>query len=207
MFPPTLRLRNVSNEFLENILPAPFTVLGKRLKPFSIGRAILLQRFDCYPVTDFEKLITAVVICSRPCKEVLDALADPWLSVKLRLWSFRLGKFDPMAKIVFFNQYLRAYSSCPDTFSVDSFEEDSIPGAPFLQHMRVVLRSEIGWTQEEIDEAPLSQAYWDYFTYWELKDRVRIVDMEHDFERSLVESANEKHEERLRKAGGTGFPA
>jgi hypothetical protein len=190
----------VNNEFLENILPAPFTVLGKKLRPFSIGRAILLQRFDCYPVTDFEKLITAVVICSRPCKDVLATLEDKWLPIKIRLWAFRLGRFDPMAKIVFFNQYLRAYSSCPNVFSEDSFNDDCVPGAPFLQHMRVLLRAEVGWTQEEINEEPLSQAYWDYFTYWEMKDKVRIIQEEEDWVRAMVDDANAKHEERLQKA-------
>lgn len=188
------------NEYLENILPAPFTILGKRLEPFSIGRAILLRRFECFPVADLERLITAVVICSRPCADVLPTLADPWLSVKLNIWGFRLGKFDVVEKILFFNQYLKAYSACPTAFPKDSFEDDSAPGSPFLQHMRVVLLSRVGWTTLDIEERPLSQAYWDYYTYWEVEDRVRLVEDGENFEQSMARDAAEQHEERLRLA-------
>jgi hypothetical protein len=194
------------NEYLENILPAPFTVLGKRLKPYSITRAILLHRFHCLPVADFEKLITAVVICSRPVANVLPTLADPRLNQKIKAWGKRLGKFDPLEKMLLFQKYIEAYSKRPNVFSEDSFLDGCGPGAPHLQHLRVTLLSRCNWTIHDVDEQPLSQAYWDYDTYWEIEDRVQIVDeLEQDFERAMVATATEQHEERLRKTAHINF--
>ena len=191
----------MSEEFVSDIYPAPTTILGKRLEPLSLGHVFLLQRFGCYPVRNYQALITGVIVCSRACREVLPALADRWLPLKLWVWGRRVGRFDPYAKMVAFNEYLEAHSRRPEFMPFDSFEETGLPGAPFLQHLRVCLLSRCGWTRAMVEEESLSQAFWDYYTYWEIADKVRIASgqsMEEELE--LRKEANERHEERLAAA-------
>lgn len=191
----------MSEQLVSDIYPEPTTVLGKRLVTLSLGHVFLLQRFGCYPVQSYSGLITAVLICSRPCREVLPTLADRFLPFKLWLWGRRVGGFNPYEKILLFNQYLEVHSRRPELMPFDSFEETGMPGAPFLQHLRVCLLSRCGWTREMIDEEPLSQAFWDYYTYWEIEDRVRIATAQSvEAQIDLQRDADAKHEERLKKA-------
>ena len=191
----------MSEELVSDLYPEPRTILGKRLEALSLGHVFLLQRFGCYPVQSYSGLITAVLVCSRPCRDVLPTLADKWLPLKLWVWGKRAGKFNPYEKILAFNEYLEEYSRRPELLPFDSFEPTGLPGSPFLQHLRVALLSRCGWTLEMIDSEPLSQAFWDYYTYWEIEDRVRIATKESlEAQLDFKQEASDKHEERLKQA-------
>lgn len=190
-------------DYLADVIPAPFTVLGKRLRPLSITRLLYLHRFGCFPIEGLAELLTAVIVCSRPCKEILPTLNDRWLGLKLKLWAWRLGKFSLVEKVDLFRGYIEAHTRRPPVWCPDSFDDGQLPGAEFLQHLKVTLKSECGWSQEEIDEEPASKAYWDYYTFWEIKDRVRIQEIETSTEMELKAEANRRHEEILAKANGT----
>lgn len=191
----------MSEQLVSDIYPEPTTILGKRLEPLSLGHVFLLQRFGCYPVQEYSALITAVLVCSRPCAEVLPTLADRWLPWKLRIWGKRLGKFNPFEKIIAFNNYLEAHSRRPELMPFDGFDATGLPGAPFFQHLRVTLLARCGWTKEMIESEPLSQAFWDYYTYWEIEDRVRIATAQSlEAQLDFQTDADAKHEERLARA-------
>ena len=191
----------MSEQLVSDIYPEPTTLLGKRLVPLSLGHVFLLQRFGCYPAQGYSGLITGVIVCSRPVREVLPTLEDKWLGLKLWVWGRRLGKFNPFEKVLAFNAYLEAHSRRPELMPFDSFEETGLPGAPFLQHLRVCLLARCGWTREMIDEEPLSQAFWDYYTYWEIEDRVRIaIPDSQEAQVDYLKEADAKHAERLAKA-------
>lgn len=69
------------NGFYEQcILPEPFTILGRDLKPFSFGHYILLRRFGVGFVKDeatpytLEDLVFSILICSFTFEEASDLL-------------------------------------------------------------------------------------------------------------------------------------
>lgn len=189
-------------KYLEDIWPKPFTILGKRLLPLSIGRILLLDRFDCAPVESIGALVLAIIICSRPCREVFSAIEDPWLNLKIRVWRWRLGAVNYAEKLLLWREYLTAHTRRPET--THNAGSPIMPGAPALQSMRIVLRSHCNWTQEEIEEASYTQAAWDYYSYWEVEGKLLIRqetdELSPDGIAAMRASANELHEERLRKA-------
>lgn len=201
--------------YLTAVWPEPFTILGKRLLPLSIGRLLLLQRYECYPPKSPSGLILAVIICSRPCDQVEAAITDRWLRVKSWLWRLRLGKIDWEARLQLFSDYVIAHSRRPSLY--ESRGHDVLPGAPWLQHLQVCLRARVGWTKQEVAEACYSQALWDYYTQWEVEQRV-LIQPEEAKEgaalseaqvKAMVADADARHEERLAKAraqAGLGVP-
>src|SRR5437660_1560903 len=71
-------------------LPAPTTVLGLRLRPFSLGHLLWLTR-ECVIESLANDLPAAVLICSQTWKELRanscnSCLPDPLLSLKMWLW-------------------------------------------------------------------------------------------------------------------------
>jgi hypothetical protein len=62
-------LRTNPNSFVEAILPTPYVVLGRRLRPLSLGHYIWLQRLDCAFVRDESGVATRddVVLMSLVC--------------------------------------------------------------------------------------------------------------------------------------------
>lgn len=190
--------------------PEPFTILGKRLLPLSIGRLLLLNRYDCYPPASPSDLITAVIICSRACDKAEPALNDPFLEAKCWLWKKRLGKIDWDSALEFFGQYILANSRRPGLYEASG--HDVLPGAPWLQHLRVLLRARCGWSVKEIAEESYSQALWDYYTYWEIENRVLIQPDEGQTGSALSAKevaelsadADANHAERIAKANLIG---
>lgn len=174
----------MSRDYLEQICPPPFRILGLRLLPLSIGRAILLQRHGCDPVIDFAGLVTAVLICSRECVDLEPTLSDPWLPVKLRLWRIRCGRFDASEKLELFHSYIRAHNTGPKIYQEDT--PGTLPGAPWLQHLRVHLMSKCGWSHHDVQELPYSQALWDYYTFWENEGQAEILGDDHHEMRALA---------------------
>lgn len=182
------------NDFAAAYAPDTFTVLGKRLEDFSIGHALWLQRLGCDPVDSYDKLITAVLVCSRPPDDIRATLDDRWLRLKVWVWGRRLGEFDIEEKIQLFRDYVAANSLGPEVFAED--EGGSIPGAPWLQHVRTTLISK-GWPVDYVERASYGLVLWDYYTHWENEGRAEIVGIEH---LAIKNWANANHDEILRKA-------
>jgi hypothetical protein len=180
----------------ESVLPPEtFTVLGKRLEDFSISHALWLQRLGCVPVDSFSTLITAVLVCSRPVEDIRATLGDRWLNLKVWWWGKRLGKFDIKEKIDLFNAYVDAHSKGPDIFTEEEMG-GGIPGAPWLQHLRVSLITR-GFRHDYVDRVRYGQALWDYYTMWENEGKASILGDEVE---TIKEWADANHEEILRQA-------
>jgi hypothetical protein len=72
-------------------LPNPYTILGVKLEPYSLGHYLIMQRFDCAFVSDdtnrcggIEDLLLGIAICSRTYDDFLafirdDAKFDAWM--------------------------------------------------------------------------------------------------------------------------------
>ena len=168
------------SKWIESAIPEPTVLLGRELKPLTIGHCLLLERFECEPVDSIDSLVFAVVICSHAHDEVLDVLADPWYKWKMRLWRFRLGGFDWSEKLKLWSEYFKQHCEAPTVISTMDNKGDGHKesGTPFLQHLKVYLMSKLGYSLKEALECVVTQGIWDMYTHAEIEGTIRIVDKE-----------------------------
>jgi len=176
-----------NEKFLNAIAPEPYTVLGLRLKPFSLGHAILLQRHGCDPVRDYESLITGVTICAHTWDEFHTLADDKWLPWRMRIWAWRVGNFNIVAKIKMFNEYVADAMESPEVFESNDKPSNRL-GAPFFSVLKTTLCAKLGYTRDEALNLPFGEALFDYFSFWEIEGGCELVG-DHDLEmREMAES-------------------
>lgn len=185
----------------EAAIPEPFRILGLRLKPLSLGRYRILNRFGCAFVADEKSgagardLVTGALICSMSCDEFLGVYGTRrfrkllkawyrkfcpawWHFIIPRRWRQRRNKRFAdliLEAIKLFQEYIDEGSRRPDYFIE---RENAVSGAHWSHSVEVALRSEVGWTKEEIDEAPLTKALNDYFKHAESQGAIRLMTAE-----------------------------
>jgi hypothetical protein len=191
-------------------IPEPFRILGLRLKPLSLGRYLILRRFNCAFVDDEEAqagipdLLLGLVVCSMRVDEFLAAAESGTLQRDIRKWGRKVcplawvsllpwvGKFwrknhagDALGKINLFRQYIARGSEIPAYWDEGASKRGI--GGHWTQAVELTLRGELGWTKEEIDEQPLSKALWDYFKWLEGNGAIRLMS---DQELKMIQEAN-----------------
>lgn len=187
------------------ILPEPFTVLGQKLKPLTLGHCFWLERLDCNPVKNVLDLITAVVVCCDDWEKFERTTTRPLFAFRMRLWQWRLTRlwkkdataFDKSVKA--FGEYIKENTTAPETF--DSKGGNSI-GAPWLYHLKVALQAKLGYSRQEILSLRMTEALWDYYTFGELEGGIDLVS-EDDREMQRIAIANhDRLQELSRKTFG-----
>jgi hypothetical protein len=173
-------------------LPEPQIILGLRLLPLSLGRYQMLKRFDC-PFVDDEmrevqtdsltkELFFALLICGLPVSEFKQLLNQP---KKLAKEARRFGKvsgkviartkgFNIFQSFEQFKRYLSSATSMPWHVSPRS-RDDGESVSHWSHSMEVTLRARAGWSQNEIDEEPMSKAMTFFFKYLESEGQVDLV--------------------------------
>lgn len=112
----------MDDTFHRAAIPEPVTVLGRRLKPYSLGHQILLERVRS-PILagsafTFGDLLVAVSICSRDFNGAVKWLEDGG-TASLKWWGFKvwlgihLGTANLARALQTFRTYLRNGSLCP----------------------------------------------------------------------------------------------
>jgi hypothetical protein len=179
-------------------IPEPFQILGLRLKPMSLGRYRILRRVDCAFVAEesrvvsFGDLILGVCLCSMTC-----AAAAAWLDSKhclrdIRRWSRRISpapwlrrlpwigrwweartSFNPLEKIKLFQRYISEASALPEYW--DESDGRASGASHWSESMEVGLRSQLGWSKEEVEEQPLQKAIRDFFQLLEGSGAIRML--------------------------------
>lgn len=214
--------------YFQAAIPEPFRILGVALKPLSLGRYRLLKRFGCGFVADSEQdasagdLLLGLVICSSSVEEFLELATSHRLRKEVRRWARKVspwpalgflpwvGKwwrksrsFDVIEKMLLFKRYIAEGSATPKYW--DETEGGHQSGAHWSQSVEVVLRGELGWTSEEINEAPLTKALDDYFKWAENQGHVRLMTSDEIRETEEMETEEEKRkaESRKQKSEGT----
>lgn len=178
--------RRAGDSFLAAI-PEPFRILGLALRPFSLGRYRLLRRFDCAFVSDgdakasMDDLLLGVLVCSMRCDDCLKFIDSPDRDSELKRWGKMIRKqikreedFDIYAKFNLFRQYLDVQHSIPK-FWDETGDEESGGGSHWSHAIEVTLRSELGWSDEEICEQPITKALSDFFALKESRGLIRIM--------------------------------
>lgn len=176
-------------------IPEPFRILGLRLKPFSLGRYRLLRRLDCAFVSEEPALpkpgdlFLGVYICSKRCDEMNQLLESGECWPEMEQWGKSIfgdgpepEAFNYLEKVTLFKRYLSESAEVPKYWEEDCSNMHS--GGHWSQSVEIVLRGELNWTSEEIDEAPLSKAISDYHKWLEGKGAIRLMS---DYEIQLCE--------------------
>lgn len=187
-----------SADYFSRVIPDPYRILGLQLLPLSLGRYRLLKRFNVAFVSDDESsaeigdLLLGVLICSMPCAEFLELANSRNFHREVARWSRRIlpnvwigalpffGKrwrakhaFNVLEKIALFQRYIAEGSLVPKYW--DESPGNNPSGAHWSHTIEVALRSELGWTAAEIEEAPLTKAIADYFKFMESQGHVRLM--------------------------------
>lgn len=177
-----VRSNVASDLYFKSVLPARPRILGLRLLPLSLGRYKILRRFGCAFVAEEPAamtpgdLILGIYICSNRCDEFIRLFDSGKCWKEIKRWGRKIEKesFDYLEKILLFKRYIS--DSCkPPKY----FEEEDCGGksdAHWSHSMDVILRSELNWTDEEVNEKPLGKAVFDYYKWLENKGAIRLMD-------------------------------
>ena len=190
-------------------LPEPQIILGLRLLPLSLGRYRLLKRFESpfvdeaaceISVQDLTKeLFFALMICGLPVSEFKSYLMQPKLLAKqARRFGKIAGKhtkrkgFSILPLFEQFKKYCEDATAMPwHPLSTSRASEDGSI-SHWSHSMEICLRSNAGWTAQEIDEEPMAKAMTDFFKYMESQCSVRLISHEDYAEMETHGAANAK---------------
>jgi len=175
-------------------IPRPFRVLGQELRPFTLGHACTLESLGLRSVDDAGSLFMAVLVCTLPPGDFQRLMGSRRLALRVWLWTSSIRAQLAWVRIILgapaafgivlralalFREYCEHHSACPEfrQLADEGRGERSAPrGAPFLEHVRVVLQAKLGYSPAEVIALPLGRALFDYFTYWEVEGRIELLD-------------------------------
>lgn len=196
---------------VEEYIPTPYRILGLRLRPFSLGHLLILERIECGYITGedpkFEDLILGVLFCSMTWEEGCALLDDPRFPKIVGRWSRKINRtwfgmfprgFNIIEKARLFVEYLEAGMQRAKAFVKEGASDQAISSPP-EQMMKVVLMAELGFTESEIMNRPLRLCWRDYITVAERSGRVQAFDAEE--QASLQAQADAFHKVWMKRHG------
>ncbi len=170
--------------YLKAAHPEPFTVLGKKLKPFCIGHEILLQRFgNRFSIENnnsknppcVEDLLTGVFVCAQPYRK--DASLDEFsIPFRARILSKFFGLNYLGRAFVLFSSYIASHSDIPDFYSKSDEATETETGTPTIQAVKVSLMANLGLSEDDALNMPLSLAFWNHLSWAESQGGIQIID-------------------------------
>lgn len=178
-----------SQEFYDAAIPEPYTILGLRLRPLSLGHMILLHRIDSPLVKGGNIIIgdmaVAALICSRTYEDGIAALDDPSLPSKLIKWGYKLThphriafwKYEPIdlkAISTLFTDYIEYHTKVP-CYLTKNDDATSI-GAPQEQLVKINLLMKLHLTESEIMNRSWRLCLWDLLTLKAIEGQLEFMD-------------------------------
>lgn len=173
--------------FGKAIVPEPYTVLGIKLRPFSLGHLFLMRRFGCGFAEDGDNvsvgigdLILGVAICSRSYEEFLADLDSGELEKFVAEWGKEVQKqiesdehFNPVRRFALFHQYMKEGAQMPKFFIERDTKGES--GLHWSHQILSILISECGYSRTEALNAPLTQCLNDFCAYAERQGTITLM--------------------------------
>ena len=189
------------NTYINAILPEPYRILGVTLRPFSIGHMYLLKKYDCAlgdddvnRMGDISDLILAIVICSRSFKDFNEFINnEKEFAIWMKKWSkvirgiIKIDKsFNIFSSTVKFKQYMKEGIVIPRYWENNNNDGDEArSGVHWSQNLLFVLQKELGYSQEDALDLPLSKAFQDYYKFAEANGMLTLMS---DDEIAMIES-------------------
>jgi hypothetical protein len=168
-------------DYARSAVPDPYRILGLRLKPFSLGHYLLLQRFGCafiqqnQGMATREDLILGVLICSMSHQYFLRFIEQQNFEDQVKTWGMKIGIVDFKEKAELFQNYLRLGMIEPDYVALQP-QNDS--GGDWAQSLKITLVTRLGYTEREALDMPISKALADYYKLAEIEGMIRLLNEE-----------------------------
>jgi hypothetical protein len=161
--------------FHDTIVPDTYEVLGIRLRPFSLGHYILLEKNACAlllggPVTVID-FAAAVVICSSTFEEFLEAQASGAITKHTKRLAKVCQEIDLEKETQFLREYLEEGVQGPSYWFKDKGKNLE---TPLAQVIRVQLHSKTNLTESEIMNRPFAMNLWDIVTLGEMDGSLNL---------------------------------
>ncbi len=150
--------------YQSTLLLQPPVLLGRRLCPFTLGHARLLQTYDSPfmgdgPVT-MDELLFAVWVCSQPdFEKAAAALLDRSFERQVKAWGKKAGPIDRGAAVLALQTYIRAYMARPPRWEDD---KPAKPRAPWPWLYANALRHYFHVTEAEAWNTPVNKSICDF---------------------------------------------
>jgi hypothetical protein len=167
--------------YAQSAVPDPYRILGLRLKPFSLGHYLLLQRFGCAFVQEAEgsatrdDLIMGVLVCSMSHDEFLEFIEQKDFVKQTVAWGKKVGVVDLTEKAKLFQAYLRQGLTEPDYIALHPQNDAS---NDWVQNLKITLVTRLGHSEHEALDMPLSKALADYYKLAENEGMIRLLSAE-----------------------------
>jgi len=167
-------------EYLQSVIPTPYTILGRRLRPLSIGHILLMQFQELAYVSEEEikatmdDLIAGVLICSMRFREYQEFLQLEDLGHELKRAGQALDLTELPEKFRLFAEYLDQGTESPEIEIPETVQNNILLGTPWLQSLRICLMAKLHVGPEETFDYPYRQALWDCFSLREAEGKLTI---------------------------------
>ena len=183
------------DEYLESILSEPFTILGRRLLPLTLGHLLILNRLEVCPVEDNDDLLISVLVCSTNSTKLDDIFDDKFFDLKLRWWRFRLGEIDWIKCHTLWSEYFKIHLRMP-SWGNNHKGNDTNSGTPFFQTVKITLQAKCGYSPDQTLTTPYQQCLWDYLSFHEIEGNIDILDKGH--RNKMKDLADSKHDDLIK---------
>jgi hypothetical protein len=192
------------DSYVKSLIPEPYIILGIELKPLCLGHIFLMKRFECGFASEdpnytggIDDLLLGLSICSRTYEEFIEFIRD---IDKFQEWSREWGlaikkqikkekPFDLFSRFQLFKDYLKAGIIIPKYWENENSDDDRETGTHWTQTVLHVLMSDIGYSQSEALNIPVSRALHEYFRYLEKNGAVTLMT---DDDLEIIDKAEEK---------------
>jgi hypothetical protein len=170
-------------------IPEPVTLLGLRLKPFSLGHVVLLHRIESSfvvgGVPTCDDLAASVLICAQDYREAIESFNNPDLTkfmarwfkkLTWRGWFKRRGFVDLEAKAKEFAEYVKNGSKLPyySFTEADVKESHQEP----VQSVKIALMTKTTLTESELMDRPWGLCLQDFIALQVMEGKCQIQDRE-----------------------------
>jgi len=179
--------------FHDTIVPDTYEVLGIRLRPFSLGHYILLEKNACAlllggsaTVLDFA---VAVVVCSSTFEEFMEAQASGQVEKHAKKLAKVCREIDLEKESQFMRDYLEDGLQGPSYWFKDKGKNLE---TPLAQVIRVQLHSKTNLTEAEIMNRPFAMNLWDIVTLGEMEGSLNLKTEADDEAKKKADEFGEK---------------
>jgi hypothetical protein len=179
----------LADQYARAVWPDPVKILGRTLRPYCIGHALLLHRVgnsfvsegttraEGQDISGIGDLLEALWVCSRPWQEAVAGLRKRRTRWLLRFWDWQLRKPSAAMAVVSAEVQLRRYFADawrpPDRW--DKGHDVSKTGAPILASLKVILMGVFHVSEEKALSWTVSAALWDTAAWNEFEGSVQLV--------------------------------
>jgi hypothetical protein len=170
-------------EYAKAWWPDEWVVFGRKLKPFTLGNALLLQRLESPFALEGQvnkvgsgDIALAVIICSMDYDRAIKTIDSWWFKHRLKWFGYALRSIPAVAvevELFKFHRYLSLAWSIPPIW-IEQGKSKRDTGSPILGKLKTTMMGSMGKSESEALLTPLGLAFWDCCVIWESEGGVQV---------------------------------